>query len=195
VTLAMAKALNFVLFQVVWFLAVSSAADGELLIGPAAAAVFLVVHLVQVHERERPYELAYILGVTLLGAALDAGLFALGATGYPTSGVGAVGAWPDGLAWLPPGWILSLWLAFACLPRFSLAWLRGRPGLAAGLGAIGGPLSYLGGARMGATAVETPALTIVALAVEYALVTPLLLALAPKPSHAPEQGASAASAG
>ena len=175
-----AKLINFVLFQVVWFAAVDGAAEGSLLVGPACAIAFAIVHLLLVDERRRFAEFLFLAGVTLLGALLDSGLFAIGATSYPTSGHEVIGSWPPEISWLPPAWILSLWLAFACLPRFSLSWMRGRYVLAAGFGAIGGPLSYLAGVRLGGVALgESPALTMGALAVEYALVTPLILHLAP----------------
>jgi hypothetical protein len=80
-----------------------------------------------------------------------------------------------------PPWITALWIGFATLPRFSLAWLRGKPWLAALLGGVAGPLSYLAGVRLGAVAVGAhPLLTFGVLAAEYALVTPLLLLLAPR---------------
>jgi hypothetical protein len=53
---------------------------------------------------------------------------------------------------LPPLWLLSLWPAFASAlsEGHSLSWLKQRPLVAAGLGAVLGPLSYAGGARLGA---------------------------------------------
>ncbi|MDF1799620.1 MAG: DUF2878 domain-containing protein [Planctomycetota bacterium] len=188
------KLINFVLFQVVWFAAVEGAAECLLLLGPAVAIAFACIHLRLVDRHERAREFGFLTGVTLLGALLDAGLAAIGATVYPTSGPGSPGSWPAVLSWLPPAWILSLWLAFACLPRFSLAWLRGRYALAAVLGALGGPLSYLGGVRLGAVALgESPALTLVALGVEYALAMPLILHRAPGlRARSGDAGASAA---
>ena len=51
---------------------------------------------------------------------------------------------------------------------------------------MGGPLSYFAGTRMGAVAIgESSTLTWSALAAEYAVVTPLLLALAPGGEEAP----------
>jgi hypothetical protein len=76
-----------------------------------------------------------------------------------------------------------LWAWLRCFQRSSdssARWLAGRPALAALLGAVGGPLSFAAGARMGAVGVgPTPALTWGVLALEYALATPLLLLLAP----------------
>ncbi len=166
---------NFLLFQTFWFTAVLGAAAGRMWLGPLAAIAVLTVHLWMLGDgRERKRELAYVLAVGLLGTLVDSLLRTAGATAYPTSEQ----AWP--FAAVPP-WITSLWVAFAILPRFSLRWLRGRPALAVLLGALGGPLSYLAGARLGAVAVgQSPSLTWTALALEYAVVTPLLLRFAPR---------------
>ncbi len=171
---------NFLAFQGAWFAAVEGAARGWTWLGPVAVAAIVALHLALVPAAERRRELVYVLGVGLAGGLLDSVLKALGATAYPTS---------DPVpAWLVPAWIASLWAAFATLPRFSLGWLRGRPVLAAVLGAAGGPLSYYGGTRLGAVAAGEPALlTWGGLALEYALVTPLLLHLAPRPAASAEE--------
>jgi len=162
---------NFLLFQVAWFVAVDAAARGALWTGLAAMAVVVAVHLAWVSDRAR--ELRFLLLAGLFGTLADTALAGIGATAYPSSRA----AWP--VALVPP-WISALWIGFATLPRFSLAWLVRRPWLAAILGAVGGPLSYLAGARLGAVSVSPePLLTWVALAAEYALATPLLLRLAP----------------
>ena len=179
----MRNLLNFALFQAVWFLAVGGAASGSMWAGPAACVVFLGLHLAMIPEGPgRSREFVYVLAVGLVGTLADSLLGALDATNYPTSR----SAWPHPIV---PPWITSLWVAFAMLPRFSLGWLRGRPGLAVVFGAIGGPLSYLAGTRIGAVAVgEAPMLTWTALSIEYALVTPLLLRFAPAPGPGPRIG-------
>jgi len=164
--------LNFALFQLAWFAAVAGAAAGQMWYGPAAVGAFLIIQLALIPEG-RGRELAYVITVGLVGALLDSALHALGVLKYPSSEV----AW--GFASVPP-WIISLWVAFALLPRFSLAWLVGRPRLAALLGAVGGPLSFFAGTGFGAIAPgDEPVVTALVLALEYALVTPLLLAWAP----------------
>lgn len=189
----MTSLLNFVLFQAFWFAAVLGAARGELWWGPAAALVFVVVHLAMVPAALRRAELGYLAGVTVIGGLLDTMLHAFTVTSFPTSSPGTTGAWPPALGLLPPPWILSCWLAFACLPRFSLGWLVGRPRLAIVCGALGGPLSYLAGVRFGATAIPgSTAWTAGVLAVEYALLLPLMLALVPRdPSPTAEAPAPA----
>ncbi len=167
----MKKLANFLLFQGAWFVTVAGAARGAVWVGPATFAAVAAVHLLLVFERAR--ELRFLLFAGVLGTIADSVLAALGATAYPSSEA----AWHFPIV---PPWITALWIGFATLPRFSLAWLVRRPGLAALLGAVGGPLSYLAGARLGAVAVSSePLLTWGALAVEYALATPLLLWLAP----------------
>lgn len=165
--------INFVLFQSFWFAAVVGAAKGNLWIGPAGCLAFLALHLFMIRPGEgRGRELVYVLGFGVAGSLLDSWLASIGVLNYPTST-----AWS---AWLVPPWISSLWVAFAMLPRFSLSWLGGRPWLAVVFGALGGPLSYMGGARIGAVAAGEPELlTYGALAAEYAIVTPLLLLLSP----------------
>ncbi|MEM7306978.1 MAG: DUF2878 domain-containing protein [Planctomycetota bacterium] len=159
---------NYALFQGVWAAAVWSAVDGGVYTGLLAALGMLAVHLAMV--RERGPELAYVLAAGAVGTALDSALHGAGWILYPTSE-----AWT--LPTAPP-WIAGLWLAFAMLPRFSLRWLRGRTVLAIALGAVGGPLSFLAGERLGAIAPGS-GFTWAALAVEYAVLTPLLLRFAP----------------
>ena len=143
--------------------------------GPLAVVAIVLVHLLVLSRAgERRSELVYILAVGLSGSLLDTGLRALEITSYPTS--------PPS-TFVPP-WIAALWFLFATLPRHSLGWLRGRVGLAVLLGALGGPLSYLGGVRLGAVEPgPEPLWTWVGLGIEYAVLTPLMLRLAPEVSR------------
>jgi len=159
--------LSFLSFQGAWFVAVEGAARGSMWAGPAAVAVVAAVHVARSARPAR--ELAFLLGVGLAGTLADTALHALGCTSYPTSRE----AWPFLLV---PPWITALWIAFATQAGTSLAWLASRPRLAALLGAVGGPLSYLAGVRIGAVATSESAWTTwTGLAAEYALATPLLL--------------------
>ena len=165
----MKNLLNFALFQAGWFACVLGAVREEMWWGPIGVTVIVALHLVVLSRAgERGRELGFILGVGVVGSLLDTGLRALEVTAYPTS--------PESL-FVPP-WIAALWFLFATLPYHSLGWLRGRWKLAFALGAIGGPLSYLGGVRMGAVEVgPEPLWTWVGLGVEYAVITPAMLAL------------------
>lgn len=159
--------LHFLSFQAVWFAAVLGAASGFGWFGPLALVLHVALHLAGVPTGTRAREVGALALVGGLGLLMDSGLHAVGATNYPTSST------PFGLC---PPWIVALWIGFASLARYSLAWLRERPRLAVVLGAIGGPLSYVGGARTGAVALSDPAwISILALSIQYAIVTPALL--------------------
>jgi hypothetical protein len=166
---------SFLLFNGVWFLVVAAAARGDVWLGVWLYAAVIAVHLALLVPRgERRGEFVFVLAVGAVGLVLDTALHAVGATNYPPSSA----AWPYIVV---PPWIISLWAGFATMVRHSLAWLRGRHLLAALLGAVGGPLSYFGGSRMGAVAhADSELFTYGLLALEYALVTPLLVAWAPR---------------
>ncbi len=173
----LANAANFVLFQLVWFACVMGAAAGRPWLGPLAVAAWLALHA---FWPGRPRELKLVLAVTLIGTAVDSALRAVGLLGYSA----VPGGWPTFVA---PPWIIALWAAFAALLRHSLAWLTPRPWLGAAFGAIGGPLSFLAGRRLGAVELhaERPALSLVALALEWAILTPALGLLARRGSNPP----------
>ena len=159
---------NFLAFQIGWFGTVWLAAAGR----PWAATLpmLLVIALHLALEERRRREAFYIATATLAGIVLDSLLWALDVTAYASP---PAAAWPAGIV---PPWIAVLWAGFATLPRRSLSWLGPYPLLAAALGALGGPLSFLGGERMGAVSSNPePLRTWVGLAIEYAAVTPLLL--------------------
>jgi hypothetical protein len=164
---------NYLLFQIGWFTCVSRAAEGDMWTGPLAVLVITALHLlIVVRPSERRWELGYILSIGLVGMLADTGLGLAGATQYPSSEA----AWASALA---PPWITALWMLFGTMPHHSLSWLAERPGLAVVLGALGGPLAFLGGVRFGAVAHgESAVLTYFALALEYAILTPLMLRFA-----------------
>lgn len=93
---------------------------------------------------------------------------------------------PD-VAALAPTWIIALWLLLACTFRSSLGWLGKRYVLAALLGAVSGPLSYLAGARCGAIKFShNIPISLVILALVWGIVLPTLawlsLVIYPEPS-------------
>ncbi len=71
-----------------------------------------------------------------------------------------------------------MWGLFATILNVSLRWLRGRWVMAALFGAIGGPLAYYGGHRLGALEFGNEIVALLALAVGWAVFTPLLMSLA-----------------
>lgn len=126
---------NLIGYQLVWFAIVISASRGQPWWGIAAALTFIVVQLV--HSPVRVADMRAIVAALACGLLLDGALAATGWLHYASP-----------LVSLPaPAWILALWMAFAMTLNHSMQFLRGRPWLAAALGAVGGPLAYLGAAR------------------------------------------------
>ena len=158
---------NILVFQAGWFTTVLGAANGMPLLGPAVALAALALHL---RFAQRPVvELRLVLTALGLGLAADSLLLASGWIAYPN------GQWVPGIA---PYWIASLWVLFTCTLNVSMRWLKGRYWLAAAFGAVGGPLSYLAGGRLGAMTFAEPVAAMIALAVGWGVIMPFLVWLA-----------------
>lgn len=159
--------INFVAFQLGWFASVLGAANEMPWMGPAVILAVITLHLRRADDAGRE---ARLIGLSLLmGLLVDSLLLASGWLQYP------VGFWIPGLA---PYWIVTMWALFATTLNVSMRWLHARPWLAAALGGIGGPLSYLAGERLGAINLVQPLAAILALAVAWSVAMPLLVRLA-----------------
>ena len=89
-----------------------------------------------------------------------------------------------------PLWILALWMQLGSVLRDPLRWLHDRPGIAAGLGGLGGAAAYAGAARLGACEFPNLALAMAVLASGWGVLLTLLLRLARRwdlPVPAPAQ--------
>jgi len=165
---------NFVLFYVGWFACVAGAGRGALWVGPATASVLLLAHVALAAERVREAALVVVVGA--FGFGVDTSLARAGLYAFAGTSV---------LPWLCPPWMTALWMLFASTLNGSMAWLGRRYGLAAALGAVGGPASYLAGERLGAIALSSNRLVSVAgIAVAWALVMPALLRIREAVFHA-----------
>ncbi|ANH70394.1 hypothetical protein ABE85_09345 [Mitsuaria sp. 7] len=154
---------QFLVFQIAWFACVLGAANGQVGWGLLAVGVVLVLQLSV--SAGRRVDLALIAGALVLGLVWDTFLLRSGWLVYASPG--PVEGWA-------PVWILALWALFASIVRGPLAWLHGRPWLAALLGAISGPASYLGAVRLGAGVFPDTIQALAVLAVGWAVMTPLL---------------------
>ncbi|MGM9486875.1 DUF2878 domain-containing protein [Ideonella sp. YS5] len=158
---------HLVLFEAAWFAGVFGAARGEAPLGMAVVAAAIALNLWM--SAWRRHELA-LLGVAIvLGLVFDGALARSGWVVYADHAMQTAG---------PPAWIVAQWALFATLLCGPLRWLHGRLPLAALLGALGGPLAYLGGERLGAINFVERGPALAGLAVGWAIATPLLLHLA-----------------
>ena len=151
---------NAVWLQAGWWICVLGAERPWLLL--------LVIAGVVVHLRLCPdvnAEVKALLRVTLAGCVLDSTLGALGVFGFDARPL--------------PLWLALLWLVLASGMRHSLAWAGRHWQLGALLGALGGPLAYVGGARVAQVALPLGTLeTGLLLMPIWALALPLLARLA-----------------
>lgn len=163
------KLANVALFQAVWLVCILAGKHHRPLAAVTAAMVAVGVSLWRLDGGRlaalRLWGLVAAVGFCVDSANLLMGVFALHG--------------PSRFPYLCPLWLLALWVAFGTTLRGPLSWLAGRYWLSAVLGAVAGPASYAGGARLGAAALApNRVFSIAALAVTWALVMPLLVWLA-----------------
>ncbi len=165
------KIVNIVGTQISWFACAWGAANGLPWLGIVVVAVFLSLHVWWSGNRLR--QLQFIFTVGVLGMVIDSLSKITGLLNYNSDILNIV--------WLAPLWIGALWLQFATTLNASLAWLQDNYFIACVMGAIFGPLSYLGGARLGALSLNhDKTFTIIALAIIWGIVMPSLAWLAKK---------------
>lgn len=156
--------INFIGFNAGWFACVLSAAGGVPWAGLVGVGALVLLHLWMMPHPRREIALLAIAG--LVGAVIDSVQMVLGVFSFPGSGA----------VWLCPIWLIALWVNFATTFHVTGRWLRGRYVLAAALGALSGPLSYIAGAKMGAMKLHPDAAVATAgIAVAWALAMPLLV--------------------
>lgn len=158
---------NFIIFQAGWFATVLGAANGMPWLGPIVVLAAAVIHLRT--SRLPQIEARLLASAMVLGLVVDSLLLATGWIAYPNGG------WLPGLA---PYWIVGLWILFATTLNVSMRWMHGRYLLAALFGGIGGPVSYLAGARLGAMTFVDSAAAVTGLAIAWAVAMPILMWMA-----------------
>lgn len=157
------KIVSFALFQLAWFAAVLGGAHDLDFIGSCPALALFAFHIASNHRRWFE-SCAIILAIFIFGMVIELIVLKSGAIIYRGTTASAA---------FPPLWILALWLAFATLPDRALLWLSGRVVLQIIFGALGGPLSYVAGEKLGAAHLN-PSLSyaIAVLAIAWAIATP-----------------------
>ena len=159
----MRKLVNFVLFQLGWFACILGAAHGYVSLAVLFCLAVAVFHLWQ--SSEPMQEGMLLLKILALGICADTLLLQTGSLVFESKGL---------LPSLSPIWMWSLWVILGCTLNESMSWLRGRYVLAAVLGAITGPLSYLAGVKLGAATWGNETQALVLLGIIWALAMPLL---------------------
>jgi hypothetical protein len=132
--------LNVALFQLIWALCVIGQDTWVWL-----ALGLIMIHLLLSPARRADLQLMgvmLILGSTVDGLLHLVGFFTFRQPGFPI-----------------PLWLAVLWVGLATQPHYSLGWMKKRLLLASVFGAVGGPLAYWAGVRIGAAEFGLPLLT------------------------------------
>jgi hypothetical protein len=176
------KLANFVVSQLGWFAAVLGAAQHRPLTGCACVAAAIGWHL---SVSPRPAQEARLIAAAcLIGFGFETVVALQGHVAYPSGQ-------PDPR--LAPYWMVALWGLLAIAPNVTLRWLKPRLGLAALLGAVGGPLAFASGVRLGGARFVDVVPALLTLACGWALLLPLLMSLSNRYDgaavHGPHGGA------
>lgn len=122
---------NILFYQAIWVLCVIVGNKGAI-----AGLIIVLVHLVITDRRIDDLKMMGFMlftGLLVDGTLQQVGFFTFTVSGFPI-----------------PFWLMVIWLGLAITPHHSLAWLKNRPLLSLLFGAMGGPLAYWAGARLGA---------------------------------------------
>jgi hypothetical protein len=158
--------INFLLFQTGWFACVLGGANNMPWLGLIVVSGIIVYHLGQ---SKRPLnEVKLILLAVVLGTLWDSLLVSMGWLNYSSGML---------MTYLAPYWIIAMWALFSTTLNVSLKWMKGRLLMAAVFGAVGGPMAYYAGYKLGAVAVPDIAVAMLALGIGWAVMMPLLMFL------------------
>lgn len=137
--------LNYLFYQAGWFACVLGAAAGRPWLGFLLAASLVGAHLWL--SVDRVHELRRVALAVTVGGLVEAIQIAAGTYQFTSGTV---------IAALPPPWLVIMWAQMATTFDFSLRPIVSRPVAAMAFGALGGPLAFLAGERLGAITLQRP---------------------------------------
>lgn len=132
---------NIFLLNALWFSCVLGAAND--LLWPGVFVLLLILGI-NIHQKTWiKIDYTIILISIVAGLVIDGVLQALGIVNYAFN--------VFNLGFLPPLWIMMLWVGFGATVRTGMHWLLNKPKMGALVMLIGAPLSYLSATQLGAT--------------------------------------------
>lgn len=149
--------------QAGWFACVLLAAHGGVRLAPFAALLVLLLHVAL--SRHRIGELRVAAATLAVGCVWESIVIATGWLQFVDDGA------------IIPWWIFAMWPMFSTTLNISMRFLQGRPWLAAVLGAVGAPLSYAAGGRLGAVVLPNRTAALALEGAGWMLILPLLIAM------------------
>lgn len=155
---------NVVLFQLGWFACVFGGSGQWHWLASLFVILVLIHHLFDASSVST--ELQLLLCAGLIGFVWDSILVRLGILQFE------FGFLHENFA---PEWIVAMWLLFATTLNVSLRWLKKRWLISAVFGAVGGPLAYLAGQKLGAVVMPDLWVGLAVLCVGWSFIFPLLV--------------------
>ena len=136
---------NYLFYQAGWFACALGGASHRPWAGFLFATGLVGAHLALSDNRAR--EVRRVALAVVVGIAVEATQIAAGSYQFVSGTVFAA---------LPPPWLIAMWAQLATTFGFGLRTIVHRPAAAALFGAIGGPIAYLAGERLGAVTLQRP---------------------------------------
>lgn len=159
--------INILVYQLAWFACILGGANDMPLLGVAIVALAVAYHLYRADEARS--ELILIGYAALIGGIWDSLLVSAGWLVYPS------GTLIEGMA---PYWIVALWIVFATTLNVSLRWFKQHLIVSALFGAVGGPLAFYAGARLGGVTFTDTTVALTALGLGWTALMPSMMLLA-----------------
>ena len=157
---------NLVLFKAGWLACVLGAANGLAWLGPAAVGLIALEHLRTAFAPSR--EVLLLLAAGAVGLIWESALVTLEVLRYDA------GMFSSAVA---PYWILAMWVLFATTLNIGLKWVKRHWLLAAAAGAVGGPMAFFGGERLGAVILDDATVSLAVIGIGWAVLLPVLASL------------------
>lgn len=145
--------LNIILLNLLWFASVLGASNN--LLWPAVVFLILLLSVSYIYVGFTKLDLRIILFSLLTGILLDGFLMSHEMVIYNSKF--------HELIYLPPFWILILWIGFGASIKTGLQWLARKPVIGGIFMLIGAPISYLSAEKLNAVTVPElwPAMVVI----------------------------------
>ena len=155
--------MNFVMFQIAWFVTIFSAANGLHYLGVLLTVIWMLLHVKFVASNKLA-ELKLLLATILIAYPLESILVVSNMVSYPEQA---------NFGFIIPVWMICLWLNLAATVNYSLSWLKGRLLATCLLASIAGPAAYYAGENIGAISLNGT-LSLLAISLMWAIAMPCL---------------------
>ncbi len=155
---------NMVLYELAWFAIVLGVAWGYVTVGSVIAMALIATHLTIVPDA-RP-EWIRLVWAMAIGAGVESVNLAFEVYTIKDSEASTL---------LTAPWLLLLWADFSTAFYRSLNWLSNRYALASVAGALGGPVAFWAGERLGAVTLTRHINLLALLSLQWAIALPLLV--------------------